>query len=567
MQLFFRQGIVRYQTDVNAQPTFLQRSSPGGQYVDLIVSPDPTVIAFAHFNANYVVEEARTVRNAWGPFTTTQTFYLYWDINVLTGELTRGFTLHPPIYSGASPQAPVADQHWFDTIATCMKVWSPTSGGKWVEKIRVFAGVYVSSNFISPLALGSQAGINGSFEGGNILLDTFFKPLRQSDGSFVTTTDDLTVVSVASKKVKFETEVLNLMALENIPKFTCVQTRPGRRMVAAHSTDKMSRVAGIAMEDVHQGEVTPVVSAGLIRAENWNWATPTVNRPVFCGADGELTTVPPTQGVLQQVGFIYDTDAVYVNIFPSLMLDHPDSDPPPDPGPTPNAPVADFSVVPFIVTGQAPFTVNFHDTSSNTPTSWEWDFDGGGTVQSTQQHPQHTYGTAGVYNVRLKATNAFGSGTLVKPSYITVTAPPPSGTFTNLDIRFEINGIPDTDVNHVKRATPFQVKIIVRNDGLLTATNVQRTFIVHDVNGQHQVVPSNLPLGAVVTRPPGAKYTKITFALIPGMVSGSMVDNAVFTLLAPPAARPINMEGAVSSPEVDSTLSNNTRSLQLQVKA
>ncbi len=84
-------------------------------------------------------------------------------------------------------------------------------------------------------------------------------------------------------------------------------------------------------------------------------------------------------------------------------------------GPPP-APVADFSGTP--VTGTEPLTVNFSDLSTNSPTSWAWDFGDGGT--STAQNPSHTYNVAGTYTVSMTATNAGGSNQMVKTNYITV---------------------------------------------------------------------------------------------------------------------------------------------------
>lgn len=116
--------------------------------------------------------------------------------------------------------------------------------------------------------------------------------------------------------------------------------------------------------------------------------------------------------------------------------------------PTPETPVADFSA--DVTSGQTPLTVNFTDLSTNTPTSWAWDFGDGGT--STDQNPTHIYSTVGIYTVTLTATNVAGSDPETKVDYITagiVTADfsgtPLSGTepltvsFTDLSA-----GPPDT---------------------------------------------------------------------------------------------------------------------------
>jgi len=85
----------------------------------------------------------------------------------------------------------------------------------------------------------------------------------------------------------------------------------------------------------------------------------------------------------------------------------------------PPAPVAEFSADP--VSGNAPLTVTFTDASTGTPTSWAWDFQNDGTVDSTEENPSHVYDTAGTYTVNLTVTNAGGSDSEVKTDYITVT--------------------------------------------------------------------------------------------------------------------------------------------------
>jgi PKD repeat protein len=81
------------------------------------------------------------------------------------------------------------------------------------------------------------------------------------------------------------------------------------------------------------------------------------------------------------------------------------------------APVAQFAS--DTRTGTAPLNITFTDQSSNTPTSWAWNF--GDTGTSTEQNPVHQYTTAGNYTVTLIATNAGGSGTEIKTDYITVS--------------------------------------------------------------------------------------------------------------------------------------------------
>jgi PKD repeat protein len=106
--------------------------------------------------------------------------------------------------------------------------------------------------------------------------------------------------------------------------------------------------------------------------------------------------------------------------------------PAPSPSPSPPPPVAEFYA--NVTSGQAPLTVTFTDNSANTPTSWQWDVDNNGVVDYTTQNCTHTFAAAGTYAVKLTATNAYGSGTITKVGYISVTAPPvvsgPSAEFT-----------------------------------------------------------------------------------------------------------------------------------------
>jgi PKD repeat protein len=108
----------------------------------------------------------------------------------------------------------------------------------------------------------------------------------------------------------------------------------------------------------------------------------------------------------------YDrTDAFYKNALAIITAEYKTSS---------NKPVAAFSASP--TSGKAPLTVTFADKSTNNPTSWKWSF-GDGTT-STLKNPIHKYSKAGKYTVTLTVTNAAGSNTIKKTSYITVVAKP-----------------------------------------------------------------------------------------------------------------------------------------------
>ncbi len=76
--------------------------------------------------------------------------------------------------------------------------------------------------------------------------------------------------------------------------------------------------------------------------------------------------------------------------------------------------------------------VRFTDLSTNFPTSWQWEFEGGDPATSTDQNPSVTYNTAGKFKVTLTVSNSSGSSLpLVKTQYIEVVNAGLCATATN----------------------------------------------------------------------------------------------------------------------------------------
>lgn len=85
----------------------------------------------------------------------------------------------------------------------------------------------------------------------------------------------------------------------------------------------------------------------------------------------------------------------------------------------PAKPVAQFTATP--TSGKKPLTVRFTDQSTGAGiTSWAWDFNNDGTIDSRVQNPSFTYTSAGYYSVKLTATNAGGSNSKTRYFYINV---------------------------------------------------------------------------------------------------------------------------------------------------
>lgn len=80
-----------------------------------------------------------------------------------------------------------------------------------------------------------------------------------------------------------------------------------------------------------------------------------------------------------------------------------------------DAPSANFTA--NATNGVSPVTVQFTDTSTGNPTSWNWDF--GDNITSNERNPTHTYTTVGAYTVKLNVVNEAGSSNLTRRNYIT----------------------------------------------------------------------------------------------------------------------------------------------------
>jgi PKD repeat protein len=72
------------------------------------------------------------------------------------------------------------------------------------------------------------------------------------------------------------------------------------------------------------------------------------------------------------------------------------------------------------VEGCAPKVVNFQSTSSNSPDTYAWVFEGGSPATSTAQNPQVTYITEGDYDVTLTVSNENGENTETFNDYISI---------------------------------------------------------------------------------------------------------------------------------------------------
>ncbi|HEX6810314.1 MAG TPA: PKD domain-containing protein [Planctomycetota bacterium] len=116
-------------------------------------------------------------------------------------------------------------------------------------------------------------------------------------------------------------------------------------------------------------------------------------------------------------------------------------------------------------------TVSFTDTSTGNPTSWAWDFEGDGFVDSTLQHPVHAYPPSSTQAAcRLAVTDAFSNdATTVNLGFGIVAVPAMASIFVNptatrgfwfqAPTRFSITAarVPDPASNAVQNVAIFRL--------------------------------------------------------------------------------------------------------------
>ena len=82
-------------------------------------------------------------------------------------------------------------------------------------------------------------------------------------------------------------------------------------------------------------------------------------------------------------------------------------------------PGADFAATPLVAAPGVP--IGFVDLTTNQPTSWGWDFDDDGAVDSNRPAPSNSYAQTGIYTVSLAVSNSAGADQHVKSGYICIT--------------------------------------------------------------------------------------------------------------------------------------------------
>jgi PKD repeat protein len=122
-------------------------------------------------------------------------------------------------------------------------------------------------------------------------------------------------------------------------------------------------------------------------------------------------------------------------------------------------------------------SIQFTDESFGTVVAWEWTFEGGSPSTSTEQNPEITYNTLGIYDVQLIVTSDEAeTDTIIKEDYVTVIDIPtdidtPAGETTLCN-----GSIYEYSTNPVLYAEFYNWEVSPENAGIINANDTSATF-------------------------------------------------------------------------------------------
>lgn len=315
MRIPFSQGVYKGLVD-SGQRIYLEEA--GGGAIDIAASETSLIAIISHRDRNYLIEERGHVTNAWTGCVDAIDYWLYWDVNHITGAVTRGWTIVEPIVAAVAPGSgsPTLDQHWFDSATLTTFVWSGTA---WVEKIRVFAGKYEGGTNLIPHTFESQADLTAEVEAGYILYNAGGTAIKDQTTRFVTTASPLSVKLTSLNSVPDTEFPVNLdaaiqyaVASESIPAFSMVSPSTTNHVQVADYT--LSRYAiGMVVVGLSVDEDARIYSNGFVRNDAWAFTSGDFGQVLYLGDAGAITLVRPA-GNPQIIGQVVWENTIQLGI-------------------------------------------------------------------------------------------------------------------------------------------------------------------------------------------------------------------------------------------------------------
>jgi hypothetical protein len=287
MRIPFRHGIIK------DAPGFLAANN---DTVNLVVPPNSAItLAIADKDTDYLVSEPLSVTSAWaGPFLPATDYWLFWDIDVRSGALTRSFTTLEPVVGATAPATPQTGQMWFDT--TTNTHFEYTSTGRWKRVIRVIAaqynGTFTSVSATSPLFTGTQIGNVDSVNVGAIVFDNAAKPIKRDNDTFFNTESVVRTTNIQSAQLKFGAVLTTGEAQEPVTAYSVVRFTDFNQFALASDYTDVVGLYGLVTQDLATGESDVVTVEGVVSNPLWDWSALEVGSKLYVNSSGQLTPTP-----------------------------------------------------------------------------------------------------------------------------------------------------------------------------------------------------------------------------------------------------------------------------------
>lgn len=295
MLLSFRQGII-------SGTNFITNTTQG--YGIQASQSQPVQLSIAFGNQNLYYRVSQPTNSAFNlPSSPGQKSWLYFDIDVISGEASYGHTTIEPVTSSTAPNSPSDGLHWFDTTNMIMKVYQ-SGRNRFISKARIFLAAVTSGGIIQYYGTKtSQVGVNAGsqiYHTGRILFDDTGRALKSSNGNFITTETDLYVGGGLNLGSKIENSIVLAQAQENIPAFKVVLFSDYGSNGGSYGQIKLAdydnlrdSIVGITTEAANTGDVVQVAFQGNITNLNWDWesAGVPIGAQIYVGADNNKGNV------------------------------------------------------------------------------------------------------------------------------------------------------------------------------------------------------------------------------------------------------------------------------------
>lgn len=308
MNINFTQGVLRGEASLGT-PVYLTKS---GTNVHIFTSSEPVLAVIAHKTKNYLVTEPVSVNNAWSSIPPGGA-WLYWDINLTSGVVTRAFTIYEPAFGASLPPSSInVDQHYFNTSTNRHYVWN---GYAWIEVLRVFAGSVSALGVLTISPFASQVGLNTAAAAGYIIYGLNNQAIIDpSDYTFINTGSGFLLNGgPKSFPISLDNELNYVLAGESIPAGSLVALGAGGTAILAdNSTQRYA--TGLVLEPVITGQSTRIHMAGFITSASFTFDDLDVGKLLWLDDLGVMTITRPAGVVAQAVGVIVSPTAMLLNL-------------------------------------------------------------------------------------------------------------------------------------------------------------------------------------------------------------------------------------------------------------